>query len=317
MYARPTVCVSECLEFSACRYNGQKISNTFVHQLKSFCTLMPVCPEVAIGLGIPRDPIRIVRTEEKQFRLYQPSTQTDLTEKMNLFSESYLSSLKQIDGFLMKASSPSCGVKGVAIYVNEKKIPEKRDGLFTENVKRSYPYIPIEDEGRLNNYHIRENYLIRIFTLAKFRELPKKMGALVQFQAENKYLFMTLHPKQTTYLGQIIANNNKRSIDRVFCDYEEGLYVLLTEKLKKKRTVNTLQHIFGYVSSDLNSAEKEHFLTLLESFRSGKEYLFTLNQLLWSWILRTDQSYLKQQTFFNPYPPELMEGVNYSDRMAK
>ena len=315
-FARPKIVVSECLGFSACRYNGQKLSNDFVSKLLQFADMKTVCPEVAIGLGTPRDSIRIVVDEEGKNELFQPKTERFLTNEMNHFSQTFLGPLDDVDGFLMKASSPTCGVKGIPIYKNDSKTIEKREGFFVEKIKEFFTNTPLEDEGRLHNYHIRENYLTRIFTLAKFRTLERSIKSLVQFQSENKYLFMNLHPKYTTELGRITANHDRADIHDVFDKYKAILQLLLQEKIKKKRTVNSLQHIFGYFSKDLVKAEKDHFLELVEEFRSGKEYLFTINQLLWSWVLRYENSYLKQQTFFNPYPKELMEGVNISLRVS-
>lgn len=195
-FSKPSVIVSKCLEFDACRYNGQLISDGFVRNLQKFVRFIPVCPEVEIGLGIPREPIRIVLKGES-LRLQQPATGLDLTKEMTDFAHTYLDALRDVDGFILKSRSPSCGPKDVKVYT-EGSIPAgKNSGLFAQEVLARFSNLAIEDEGRLRNFAIREHFLTKLFTLASFRRVKKQgtMKSLVLFQSENKLLLMSYNQK--------------------------------------------------------------------------------------------------------------------------
>ncbi len=159
-YAIPTVVVSECLGFSACRYNGDIIHNSFVSRLGEFARLVPVCPEVAIGLGVPRETVRLVKRGEER-RLVQSSTNRDWTREMNEFAASFFGQVGEVDGFILKGRSPTCGIKDVRVYDDEESgmVVEKGVGLFAEHVFRRFPNAAIEEEGRLTNAAIREHFL--------------------------------------------------------------------------------------------------------------------------------------------------------------
>ncbi|MBI4398245.1 MAG: DUF523 domain-containing protein [Candidatus Omnitrophica bacterium] len=162
-FEKPVVVLSKCLEFEACRYNGQVIPDSFIKKLIPHVDFMPVCPEVEIGLGTPRAPIRLVEEKEK-IHLMQSGTLADVTHRMTSFSKKYLDSLKDVDGFILKSRSPSCGLKEVSVYRSLEKSASigKRTGLFAEAVLNAFPGLAIEDEGRLLNLKIREHSSILV-----------------------------------------------------------------------------------------------------------------------------------------------------------
>jgi uncharacterized protein YbbK (DUF523 family) len=172
---KPRIVVSKCLGFAACRYNGLMISSPLVRKLKDQVDFIPVCPEQEIGLGVPRDPIRIIEDKGKR-RLYQPATGLDLTKEMNAFINSFLKTLGQVDGFLLKSGSPSCGIKDVKVYPKLTKrhrpVTEKSYGFFGGRVLELYPGLAIEDEDGLKNPAIREHFLTRIFAQVCSRKIP-------------------------------------------------------------------------------------------------------------------------------------------------
>jgi uncharacterized protein YbbK (DUF523 family) len=180
-FVKPEIIVSKCLGFAHCRYDGQIIPDEFVEKLKPFVEFKPICPEVSIGLGVPRDPIRIVMIRD-EFRLIQPATGLDLTEKMKDFAESFLSSAGQVDGFIFKSRSPSCGLKDVKIYPDaNKEMPlSKGSGFFGKAVLDKFPDLAIEDEGRLKNFIIREHFLTKLFTISSFHKV--KESKLLDFR---------------------------------------------------------------------------------------------------------------------------------------
>ena len=309
-FVKPTVVVSKCLEFEACRYNGDKLSDATVRNLQPYVEFIPVCPEVEIGLGVPRETIRIVDQDGTQ-KLVQPSTGADLTEKMQRFSNVFLSTLPDVDGFILKNRSPSCGTRDVKIYAGLGKAPTKGKGagLFGSAVLAEFSHLAIEEEGRLSNFIIREHFLTQLFTIAHFKTLKKNksMKALVEFQSDHKYLFMAYNQKKKKELGRVIANKEKRLIDEVFAKYEEILYVLLNRTPRYTSNINVCQHIFGYFKSKLKKEEKDHFLSLLSKYAEKKVPLSSLLTILKSWAIRFEETYLLRQTYFEPYPEMLVE----------
>ena len=309
-FPKPMVIVSKCLGFAHCRYNGQVISDEFVEKLRSHGTFRPVCPEVEIGLGVPRDPVRIV-SAEGDLRLVQPTTGMDVTDRMRDFAHALLNSIEEVDGFILKGRSPSCGIKDVKVYTGPEKgaSMSKGSGLFGGAAIDAFPHLPVEDEGRLRNFRIREHFLTQLFTLSRFREtkVSKSMRALVQFHSERKLLLMAYSQKELKLLGRIVANHDKKPVDEVLKEYEQHLFNAFSRTSKYTSNINVLMHALGYFSKDLSPQEKAFFLDALEKYREGRIPLSVCIHLLRSWAIRFEQGYLMQQTFLEPYPEELME----------
>jgi uncharacterized protein YbgA (DUF1722 family)/uncharacterized protein YbbK (DUF523 family) len=309
-FVQPVVTVSKCLGFAKCRYNGQTIPDAFVEKLNSYVKFRPVCPDVEIGLGVPRAPVRIISVKGN-LRLMQPATGLDITDRMRNFADSHLSSLQEVDGFILKFRSPSCGIKEVKIYPGIGKVGAlgKGCGFFGNAVMEKFPHLPVEDEGRLLNLRIREHFLTRLFTLASFRDIRKRksMRTLVRFHTENKFLLMAYSQSQLRTLGKIVANHENRPLTEVLENYQHEVFQAFSRPPKYTSNINTFLHALGYVSKGLSKKEKAFLLDLLEKYRLGKTTLACLTNLLKSWIIRFEDDYLTQQTFFSPYPEELME----------
>lgn len=309
-YATPKVVVSKCLEFDACRWNGAMIPDAFIRKLKAYVSFNPVCPEFEIGLGIPRNPIRIVK-KGNSLRLMQPVTGKDMTAEMIRFSDSFLSSINEVEGFILKGRSPSCGIKDVKYYPGTEKSMsvEKGSGFFGGAVLKKFSDTAVEDEGRLSNFKIREHFLTRLFALADWRELKKaqSMSKLVGFHAANKLLLMAYNQKELRFLGKIVANHEKRSLTDVYSEYDAHFKKALENMPRYTSNINVLMHALGYFSEKLSGKEKSHFLAILEKYRKGMVPLSGPLSVLQSWISRFDQNYLEQQTYFEPYPEELVE----------
>lgn len=309
-FVKPRIVSSKCIEFEFCRFNAQIIRSDFVSQLKPFVEFLPVCPEVEIGLGIPRDPIRIVHDKTGK-HLIQPSTGKDVTESMNNFSKTFLDSLFDIDGFVLKSQSPSCGLRDVKIFPAEKNVAPimRSSGFFGERVLQRFPLLAVEDEMRLKNSIIREHFLRKIFTYASFRSTRNNQSIpqLIQFHSENKFLFMSYSQKHLKEMGTLIANQAAYPTNEVFSTYAQLLSELFAKAPRCTSTINVLHHMMGYVSAEISKDEKQFFLSLLEQFRKNKIPISAPVNLLRSWVIRTKQPYLLPQTFFQPYPDELLD----------
>lgn len=306
---KPKVSVSKCIGFEACRWNGLIIKSDFVEKLKNYVNFYPVCPEVEIGLGVPRDPIRVIEING-ELRLYQPSTEEDLTMKMENFTNKFLENVKSVDGFILKNKSPSCGIKAVRVYNGYGQDRRKNKyGFFGGAMLKRFPYLAVEDEGRLRNLKLRENFLTKLYVLASFRKAKESMdlNKLIKFHTLNKYLLMTYNQENVNKMGRIIANQNKIDSNELINKYEDILRDSMLYTAGKTSNINVLMHSLGYFSKDLSSNEKSFFLDSVEKYRQGIYPLLVCQNILKSWIIRFDNRYLGSQTFFEPYPEELIE----------
>lgn len=303
-YIKPKIVISKCLEFEACRYNGELISNSFVNQLKDFVDFLPVCPEVEIGMGTPRDPIHIEKDGEI-YLLPQPKTGNEFSKKMNSFSDKFIDNINQVDGFLLKHASPSCGISSAKIYSSSSKSPiGKGAGLFASKIIENFPNHPKEEEKRLNNIFLREHYLISIFTIADYRNV-NNINSLYKYHAKHKYLFMSYNQTLMRKMGKIAANKDGLELKIILSLYYDALLHLFSKKSRYQSNINTHMHVMGYFKNLISNKEKNHFLDILEDYRGKRVPLSTINNILYSWIMRFENDYLKEQSFFCPFPKKL------------
>ena len=306
----PTIVISKCITFGPVRYNAQMIASAFVEKLKPFVNFTPVCPEIEIGLGVPRQPIRIVLINGKR-KLVQPATGLDFTEDMEQFAEFFLNSLSEIDGFILKRGSPSSGFENVKIYPKmEKSSPVgKGPGFFGGAVLRKFPNLAIEDELRLLNYRIREHFLTKLFTLASFRGVKKsgRIKELIRFHSENKYLLTAYNQKELRTLGKIAANQEPKQFAEILEDYETHLHLALARTPSTGAYINVMFKMMGYFSQQLSKEEKSFFLESIDRYRAGRLVLSANLSVLRAWIVRFKEEYLMNQTFLQPYPEELTD----------
>jgi len=308
--SKPVVVVSKCLGFAACRYNGVTIPSEVVERLAPWVRFVPVCPEVEIGLGVPREPIRVVQNGEER-RLLQPATGADVTERMLSFVTTFLDSLGEVHGFVLKGRSPSCGIKDVKIFpAADNPIPVgKGSGFFGAAVVARYGFLPVEDEGRLSNFRIREHFLTHLFATARFGQVKAngKMNALVDFHTRQKLLLMGYSQKHLREMGRIVANRDGKPTAQLLREYEEQLHGALARPARRTAMINVLMHALGYFSQQLGSKEKAFFLDTLTQFQEGRVPLSVPVAVIKSWIARFGQPYLESQYFFKPYPEPLVE----------
>jgi uncharacterized protein YbgA (DUF1722 family)/uncharacterized protein YbbK (DUF523 family) len=311
-FARPRIVVSQCLGFEPVRYNAQIIREDFVQRLAAQCDVVVVCPEVGIGLGVPRPPIRLVQPRGGALRVVQPMTGRDVTADLRAFAGSFLGGLDAIDGFVLKNRSPSCGISDSKVYDEGEDAPQvgKGAGIFGGEVLERYPDRAVEDEGRLRDHAIRERFLTLLFALARLRavEATRSRGALVGLHARYKYVLMAYHQEHARALGRIVAGVADAPWDDVVAAYRRTLAAALARPARVRSHVNALMHAFGHISDGLTAAERAFFLDQLEEMRAGRVKLGAALTLLRSWVLRFGEPYLEHQAYFRPYPRELISG---------
>ncbi|WFN33913.1 DUF523 and DUF1722 domain-containing protein [Methanogenium sp. S4BF] len=309
-FVTPTVVVSRCIEFDHCRWNGDMITSHIVDRLKEFVDFIPVCAEMEMGLGVPRDPIRIVGGKAGE-HLIQPATGRDVSDEMTLFAESFLDTLPPVDGFILKNKSPSCGVKEVKVYAGPDKGGSigKTDGFFARAVLARYPDMPVEDEGRLRNMRIRDHFLTRLYTFSEFQtvQASERLNALVRFHSENKLMLMAHNQTLEREMGRTVANPDRIAPALVLERYREQLIHALSTAPRYTANINVLLHASGYFRDRLNHEEKAFFLDAVQKYREGRVSICAPKNILKAWIVRFGEENLDNQTFFAPYPDQLME----------
>lgn len=310
-FSKPVVVLSACLDSEPVRYNGEILHIEPVQKLKNFVEFVKVCPEVSINLGVPRDPIKIY-LDRDDYRLFQTKTGIDLTERMKEFSNRFLDTCQEVDGFLLKGKSPSCGASGTKIYrdKNAKDIVKRGTGLFAMIVKKRFPDTIVEDELRLKNHQIKRHFLTRIFASSEMRNLEKNIKTikeLIDFHTRYKYLLMLYNQKKLTQLGKIVAGYKKGNLESTVSEYSKIFYTSFEKRPGIKKQINVIQHIYGYFSGRLNSAEKKHFLSLLKKYRDEKIPFETVFEMMKGFVFRFEIEYLLNQRYFIPYPQDLNE----------
>ncbi|MEO0130946.1 MAG: DUF1722 domain-containing protein [candidate division WOR-3 bacterium] len=302
---KPKIIISRCF-LEPVRYNGEIVKDFFIEKLKDYVDFFDICPEVEIGLGVPRPRVIIIK-ENNNRRLIQPETKRDLTKEMERYIQEKLDSLDDFDGFILKAKSPSCGVGSAKFHSEDgRRIIGRGYGFFAEGIRKRFPYLPLEDEGRLRNPEIKKHFLIRIFAFAEIRDLAKNPSGkrLVDFQTKYKYLLMTYSQKHLKQLGQIVADG-KIDLEEKIKRYKEIFYQTFQRRPSRGREINTLRHIIGHLSSQLNKNEKRHLENLLNKYEKGFLELRVILELIRNFAYRFDTKYLLLQKYLNPYPEDL------------
>jgi len=302
--------ISSCLLGNPVRWNaGHKLDRFLTNTLGQFVEYVPVCPEVEAGFGIPRESLRLVGDPERP-RLVTFKTKTDLTDQMNRWAQKRVRELEKEDlcGFIFKSDSPSSGMIRVKVY-SEKGMPRKIGvGMFARAFMEHFPRIPVEDDGRLHDPAIRENYIERIFTLRRWRDVadnPPKMGKLVDFHTRNKLLLLSHSQKHYRLMGQLVANAQKMPLKELYDQYEQELLAALALKTTLRKNNNVLQHLMGYFKKQLTSDEKQELLEVFGQYNREYVPLLVPLTLINHYVRKYDQPYLKTQTYLNPHPLEL------------
>jgi uncharacterized protein YbgA (DUF1722 family)/uncharacterized protein YbbK (DUF523 family) len=303
--------VSACLLGQEVRYDGGHKRDPFlVETFGRYVEWVHVCPEVEIGLGTPRDPIRLERAG-KDVRLVNPKTGADLTRKMQTYAARRAASLGDQDlcGFILKKDSPSCGMERVRVY-EARGVPSKSGrGLFAEALLRRYPNLPVEEEGRLNDPRLRENFVERVFVYRRLRSLFAghwTVGGLVRFHTAHKLQLLSHSPKAYAALGRAVAGAKAVPRDKLRAGYEAEFMRALSEVATPRRHANVLHHIVGHFREYLDDASRRELLALVDDCRAEVVPLVVPLTLVRHYVRRFDIPYLKGQVYLEPHPKELM-----------
>lgn len=305
-----TLGISTCLLGENVRYDGgHKLDRLLTDTLGRYVEYVPVCPEVECGFGIPRESLRLVGSPNAP-RLVTSRTNQDHTELMLTWARGRVVELEKegLCGFIFKSNSPSSGMERVRVY-NEQGMPVKKGvGLFARTFMEHFPLIPVEEEGRLHDPSLRENFIERIFVFRRWRELqaqPKTRGRLVDFHTKHKLTILSHSPKHHQTMGKLVAEAMGKPIKEVYDTYQELLMGALKLKTTVKKNTNVLHHMMGYFKKQLSADEKQELLEIIDRYRQEYVPLIVPITLMNHYVRKYDQPYLKEQYYLNPHPAEL------------
>ena len=302
--------ISTCLLGENVRYDGaHKLDRFLTDTLGQYVEYVPVCPEVECGLSIPRESMHLEGDPESP-RLVTSRTKQDMTERMVRWAEKRVVELERegLCGFIFKSDSPSSGMERVRVY-NEKGMPVKKGvGMFARIFMEYYPLLPVEDEGRLHDPKLRENFVERIFTLKRWREVLAKKGSrgnLVDFHTQHKLLILSHSPKHYQIMGKLVAQAKNIPLKNLYQQYQTILMEALLLKTTPRKNANVLMHMMGYFKEQLSSDEKQELLEVVDHYRQEYIPLIVPMTLINHYVRKYDQPYLKEQVYLNPHPLEL------------
>lgn len=303
--------ISSCLLGENVRYNGgHQLDRFLMDTLGRYVDYVPVCPEVECGLGVPREPMRLVGDPDNP-RLLTRSTHVDHTGRMKRWAKKRLFELakERLRGFVFKSRSPSSGMTGVKVYDGRGTRVRKGVGIFAAAFMEGFPIIPVEDDGRLHDDRLRENFIGRLFTYDRWLTMMDgggTPGRLVGFHTRHKLLILSHDGKVLKELGALVARAGRTPPGELFGQYietlMEGLKLLATER----KNTDVLMHIMGYFKKVLSADEKRELLEIIERYRSGLVPLVVPVTLLSHYVRKYRPEYLMGQYYLEPHPHELM-----------
>ena len=308
--------ISACLLGASVRFDGgHKRLDFAVSQLAPHVRFVPLCPEMAIGLPVPRPALRLVKKSGQAALCHSQNTEIDLTAEMQRFSARHVAELSSLCGYIVCAKSPSCGMERVRVYDENHGARKNGVGLFTAELMRQMPWLPVEEDGRLQDAELRENFIERVCALHEFNTLWRDgltRATLIAFHS--RYKLSLLAHSQTEYreLGRFVADiAHWSSLERFAYVYRQRLMTLLTHKATRRNHTNVLMHVQGYFRRWLSPSQRKELTQLIERYRQGTQPLLAPITLLKHYLAEFPDVYLAQQRYFDPYPEALRLRYGY------
>ena len=302
--------VSSCLLGEQVRYDGgHKHDHYITDTLGQYFSFLPVCPEVGCGLPIPRESMRL-EGDPANPRLINGRSRMDQTDRMLAFCTVKVKELEDADlcGFIFKKDSPSSGLFRVKVYNNGAAAKSGR-GLFAAAVARRFPLLPMEEEGRLNDPHLRENFIERVFSYRRWKDFLSSgptLGKLVEFHTAHKLLLMAHSPEAYRSMGALVAHGKEVPLPELLVRYEELFMKGLALHASTSKNTNVLQHMMGYFKKQLSQEEKAELLEVIGQYHERLAPLLVPLTLLKHYVRKYDQQYLQGQVYLSPHPAHLM-----------
>lgn len=304
-----TLGISSCLLGERVRFDNSHKHNRYITDtLGEYFAFRPYCPEVAIGLGTPRPPLRLVRfAEEIRVRGVKDPTQ-DVTEALTAYGEQIGAECDQLCGYIFKSQSPSCGMERVKNYSDQGVRQGSSPGRYAAAVMAANPSLPVEEEGRLMDARLRENFIERVFIYHRWQRYWQQgltPATLVEFHTRHKLTLLAHDELGYRELGRLVARAGSEALSTLAADYLARAMVSLKKLATPKTHTNVLQHIFGYIKDNLSREDKQELLEVFEAYRTGQVPLIVPMTLLKHYLRRYPNDYISQQYYLQPHPREL------------
>lgn len=298
--------ISSCLLGQAVRYDGgHKLDSYIAGTLAEYFDFKPFCPEVAIGMGTPRPTIQLVKINGEISCLGVKNPDVDVTAQLRDYAHQQKAAHDDLCGYILKKDSPSCGMERVKVYTNGQ--PQKiGTGIYANEMMRNNPLLPVEEEGRLGDPRLRENFIQRVYVLHRWKQLLAEgltASRLTRFHARHKLIIMS-HDNYVE-LGQLLASVGKTNLEEVANTYILQLMKALKKVASRKNHVNVLQHIQGYLKKELDADNKAELCELIERYRQGEIPLIVPLTLLKHHFRKNPDPYIEDSYYMSPYPQEL------------
>ena len=304
-----TLAVSSCLLGEKIRFDGGHKQDRFItDELSAFAEFVPFCPE-HLAFGTPRPSVRLVSVEG-EVRVHSNKSGEDLTDALIQTSRDELTNLesKSLCGIIFKSKSPSCGMKSAKLYLENGYCEGKEDGVFMHLCRERFALLPMEEEGRLEDAWLRENFVMQIFAYnayERFKASNPSLGDLVRFHTINKFLLQSKDEALYRELGNIVANRGEHSLETLMGMYELGFKTAIARKSSIKKTRNVLEHLAGFFKNELTKSEKETLHTQIDDYASKIIPLIVPSSTIQLYAKKYNTEYLLDQTFLTPYPKTL------------
>lgn len=302
--------LSACLAGHAVRYNrGHCQSRLCLHTLSEFFHYDTFCPEMNAGFGTPRPTMRLVGDPDKPELRYTKDTGEDLTEQLREGFAEKVAMLEHLDGYILMKNSPSCGLDRIKVYQQNGHPHQRRvSGLFTAALQQRYPQLPIEEEGRLHDPRLYENFILRVYAHHNFRQevlSNPSAHALIQFHSSYKYVVMAHNISAYKALGRLLAQFKSQSLAAIIEEYFREFMRALAKPATAKNHANTLMHILGYLKTSVASCARRNIVEVIDNYRRGQLPLVTPLILLTHYIDQSGSDYVRMQRYLRPYPEKL------------
>jgi len=310
-YSDISIGISSCLLGRKVRFDaGHKHDRYVTDILGLFVKFVPVCPEIEVGMGVPRESVRLAG-DPKDPRMIGSRSGEDWSMRMNSYSLRRVKQkdLSDLSGFIPKNRSPSCGMERVKVYINLDTVERKGTGLFASALLARFPDLPIEEEGRLTDAGLRENFIERVFAYNRLRNLfaeTYSRGTMVTFHTNHKFLLLAHSPEYYRKLGKLVARIKEVSHNQFKKEYRTLFMQALRFKATTKKNTNVLQHLAGFLKNYLASSEKDDLHSAIEDYHNSLVPLVVPITLLRHFISKYDIEYVSSQYYLNPHPKELL-----------
>ncbi|MDC5850111.1 DUF523 and DUF1722 domain-containing protein [Vibrio europaeus] len=302
--------ISSCVLGERVRFDsGHKLSKFVTKELTPYFEFVPVCPEVGSGMPVPRPTIRLMSNEDRISLVETKEPTKEHTQAVTDYSKSKVVELEreQLCGYIVCAKSPTCGMERVKVY-KKNSAENVGVGLYTNELMKAMPWLPVEEDGRLNDPVLKENFITRIYTLKDFYDSigdEPTRGKIVAFHSRYKLTLMAHHPTSYKELGKLVANVKDYDIEEFYKWYRQGLMAAMTHRASRKNNTNVLMHLQGYFKRALSRSQKKELVQVIEDYRVGLLPLLAPLTLIKHYLAAHPDSYLENQAFLQPHPQEL------------